>query len=59
MTYITMQNNKSIFFKLSKIIFVTAFWILVWEAVARYISRENELMLLILPKPKTVFDKWL
>ncbi len=58
MTSIIMLNKKSIIVKITKLILVAAFWILVWEAVARYISRENELMLLILPKPKTVFDKW-
>lgn len=55
---ITQNNIKSILLKFIKIVLVTAFWILVWEAVARYVSRENELMLLILPKPHTVFKKW-
>ncbi len=40
-------------------IVVTAFWLLVWEAASRIVSHDNELMLLILPGPKAVFEKWL
>lgn len=58
MTSITTQNRK-IIFKIIKTISVTAFWILIWEAVALFVSRDNELMLLILPKPITVFRRWL
>lgn len=58
MTSITTRN-KNFLFKFLKTVLVTAFWILIWEAVALYISRDNELMLLILPKPSTVFKKWL
>lgn len=60
MTSITTQNKfKSVLLKFVKIVAVTAFWILIWEAVALFVSRDNELMLLILPKPLTVFKKWL
>ena len=38
---------------------MTAFWILVWEAVARFVARDNEAMYLLLPRPVTVFRKWL
>lgn len=56
----TTTPNKAvkILLKILKIIAVTAFWILVWEAASRIVSRDNELMLLILPGPKAVFDKW-
>ncbi len=40
-------------------ILVAAFWIFIWEATSRIVSRDNELMLLILPSPFTVFDRWL
>ena len=55
----TTHQNKNILSKIIKILLVTAFWILVWEAVARFVSRDNELMLLILPTPGMVFKKWL
>lgn len=42
--------------KILKIVAVTAFWILVWEAASRYLSRNNELMLLLLPGPLKVLD---
>ena len=35
---------------------MTAFWILIWEAASRILSRENELMLLLLPGPFKVFE---
>lgn len=38
---------------------MTAFWLLIWEAASRIVSHENELLLLILPSPITVFQKWL
>lgn len=38
---------------------MTAFWILIWEVASRLVSRNNELLLLILPSPFTVFDTWL
>ncbi len=60
MTSITTQSKiKKVLLKILKIIIVTAFWILVWEAVSRFVSRDNELMLLFLPSPKTVFSTWL
>lgn len=60
MTSITLQNKaKKISLKILKGVAVTTFWILVWEAVATFMSRDNELMLLLLPRPYTVFQKWL
>ncbi len=56
----TTQNNlKTFLIKFIKTIIVLAFWLVVWELVSRAVSRDNELMLLILPGPKAVFDKWL
>jgi NitT/TauT family transport system permease protein len=60
MTSITTQNKATkIFLKIIKILVVTAFWILIWEAASRIMSRDNELMLLILPSPFTVIERWL
>ncbi len=56
---ITLSRLKNAVLKILKAVLVTAFWILVWEAVASFVSRDNELMLLLLPKPKTVFKTWL
>ena len=56
---ITQSKLKNVIFKILKILVVTAFWILVWEAVSRVMSRDNELMLLILPSPFTVIKRWL
>lgn len=54
----TITQNK--FLKnLFKTVIVAAFWILLWEAASRLVSRENELLLLILPSPVTVFKTWL
>ena len=50
---------KEILIKTLKIIAVTTIWLLVWEVASRLVSKDNELMLLILPGPKAVFDKWL
>lgn len=50
---------KTVFKKILKAVLVTAFWILVWEAVSRFAARDNELMYLLLPRPKTVLDTWL
>ena len=50
---------KEILIKALKVIAVTVFWLLVWEVASRLVSKDNELMLLILPGPKAVFDKWL
>ncbi len=56
----TTQNNlKKFIVKILKIILVLSFWLVVWEIISRAVSRDNELMLLILPGPKAVFDKWL
>ncbi len=56
----TTQNKfKKILIKTFKAVVVAAFWILVWEAVSRFVSRDNELMLLLLPRPVTVFRTWL
>lgn len=60
MTFTTTQSKlKKVLLKALKIIVVTAFWIFVWEAVSRFVSHDNELMLLLLPSPKTVFSTWL
>lgn len=60
MTFSTTQSKfKKVLFKTLKILVVTAFWILVWEAVARFVARDNESMYLLLPRPVTVFRKWL
>lgn len=56
---ITQSKFGKIALKFLKIITVTAFWILVWEAASRIMSRNNELMLLILPSPVTVVERWL
>lgn len=55
----TTQNKpKILIVKTLKALAVTAFWILVWEAAARFAARDNELMYLLLPRPLTVFEKW-
>lgn len=54
----TKQTKKSIFKKIIKIILIATFWILIWEAASRLVSRDNELLLLILPSPFTVLKKW-
>lgn len=60
MNSITTQNNKkNIFKKILKAIIVATFWIFIWEAASRIVSANNELLLLILPSPFTVFKKWL
>ncbi len=53
------SNIKAFVKKAIKVILVVSFWLLVWEAASRIISRNNELLLLILPSPLTVFKKWL
>ena len=57
----SIKPNKAIkiLIKILKVIVVTAFWVLVWEVASRLVSKDNELMLLILPSPKAVFQKWL
>lgn len=54
----TTQTKQSIFKKIIKAILIAVFWILIWEAASRLVSRNNELLLLILPSPFTVFKKW-
>ncbi len=58
MIYTTKQTKRSIFKKIINIICVASFWILVWEAASHLVSRNNELLLLILPSPFTVLKKW-
>ena len=55
----TTRQTKDFFKKVIKIICIATFWILIWEAASRLISRNNELLLLILPSPATVFKKWI
>ena len=52
------QNKPSILKKIIKIVLIATFWILIWEAASRIVSRNNELLILILPSPFTVFKKW-
>ncbi len=60
MTSITTQSKfKRVLIKTLKVLLVTAFWILVWEVVARLVATDNESMYLLLPRPVTVFDTWL
>ena len=59
MIYTTKQTKSTYFKKLIKFICVATFWILIWEASSRLVSRNNQLLLLILPSPFTVFKKWL
>lgn len=54
----TKQTKTDILKKIIKFVCVATFWILVWEAASRIVSRNNELLLLILPSPFTVFKKW-
>ena len=54
----TKQTKINIFKKVIKAICVATFWIFIWEAACRLVSRDNELLLLILPSPFTVFKTW-
>ncbi len=54
----TKQTKQTIFKKIIKGIIVATFWILIWEAASRLVSHNNELLLLILPSPLTVLNKW-
>ncbi len=58
MIYTTKQTKQSIFKNILKVVCIATFWILVWEAASRLVSRNNELLLLILPSPFTVLKKW-
>lgn len=55
----TTKQTKNLFKKIIKAICIAAFWIFVWEAASRVVSRNNQLLRLILPSPFTVFEKWL
>lgn len=59
MIFTTKQTKKSIFKNIIKVILVATFWILIWEAASRLVSRNNELLLLILPGPFTVLKTWI
>ena len=59
MIFTTKQTKKSIFKNIIKVILVATFWILIWEAASRLVSRNNELLLLILPSPFSVLKKWI
>lgn len=52
------QTNNNLFKRIIKFICVATFWILIWEAASRLVSRNNQLLLLILPSPFTVVKKW-
>ena len=59
MTSITTQNKKSHFKNIIKALCIATFWIIIWEAASRLVSRNNELLLLILPGPFSVLKKWI
>ncbi len=59
MIYTTTLTKQTVFKKIIKIVLIATFWILVWEAASRLVSRNNELLLLILPSPFTVFKTWI
>ncbi len=52
------QNKKSFWQKTLIVVGVTVFWLLIWETASRLVSRNNPLLLLILPSPLTVLKKW-
>ncbi len=54
----TKQTKPSILKKIIKTVLIATFWILIWEAASRLVSKNNDLMLLILPSPFTVLKKW-
>ena len=58
MIYTTTRTKKTLLIKIIKAIVIATFWILIWEAASRVVSRNNELLLLILPSPFTVLKKW-
>ncbi len=58
MIYTIKQTKKDGFLKKTIIyICVAIFWIFIWEIASRVVSRDNSLMLLLFPSPKTVFEK--
>ena len=59
MIYTTTRTKKTLLIKIIKAILIATFWILIWEAASRLVSRNNELMLVILPSPFTVLKKWI
>ena len=59
MTSITTQNKKTHFKNIIKALCIATFWIIIWEAASRLVSRNNELLLLILPGPFAVLKKWI
>lgn len=59
MTSTTKLSKNYILKKIIKVILIATFWILIWEAASRLVSRNNELLLLILPSPFTVFKTWI
>lgn len=58
MIYTTKQTKTNVIKGIIKAVCVATFWILFWEAASRIVSRNNELLLLILPSPFTVLKKW-
>lgn len=54
----TTKQTKNLFKKIIKAICIATFWILIWEVASRVVSRNNQLLKLILPSPFTVFKKW-
>ncbi len=58
MTFTTKLTKKDFLKKFIKAICIIVFWIFVWEVASRLVSRDNELLLLILPSPFTVFKTW-
>lgn len=60
MIYTTTQTKiKKTILTLLKYLLVAAFWLLIWEVASLLLSRENGLMLLLLPRPVTVFKTFL
>ncbi len=59
MISITKNNLKTITLKSVRVVLVTALWVLVWDLVSVFLAKNNELMFLLLPRPYTVFEKWL
>lgn len=51
-------DYRKIVKKAAKTVAVLVFWLLVWEVLSRIVSRNNQLLLLLLPGPATVFKTW-
>ncbi len=58
MTSTTKLTKTNLIKKTIKAVCIATFWIIIWEAASRLVSYNNELLLLILPSPFTVFKKW-